>query len=48
MFKDYCDMKKNYNCPETEVIAVNATYSICAESTPFNYGGASIENADPV
>ena len=39
-------MKKIYNCPETEVITVNATYSICAESTPFEYGGGSPEGID--
>lgn len=41
-------MKKNYNCPETEVLSVNAVYSICAESTPFGYGGESPIDADPV
>lgn len=41
-------MKKQYNCPETEVIAVNAAYSICSESTPFEFGGGSIDDADPV
>jgi len=48
MFKDYCNMKKNYNCPDVEVIAVNATYSICAESTPFEYGGSSPIDEEPV
>lgn len=28
-------MKKYYNCPATEVITVNATYSICSESNPW-------------
>ena len=41
-------MKKTYNCPETEVMTVNATYSICSESNPFQYGGGSTMDADPV
>lgn len=41
-------MKKYYNCPDVDVIAVNAAYNICAESTPFDYGGQSPIDADPV
>ena len=42
-------MKKGYNCPDVEVIAVNATYSICSESNPFNGIGQDIDNdQDPV
>jgi len=41
-------MKKTYNCPATEVIAVNATYSICAvsENAPLINGGGT-ETIDP-
>ena len=41
-------MNKTYICPDTEVIAINAAYSICSESNPFNYGGESPVDADPV
>jgi hypothetical protein len=40
--------KKNYIQPAMEVLAVNAAYSICAESTPFEYGGGSPIDAEPV
>ena len=40
--------KNNYIQPAFEVIAVNAAYSICSESTPFEYGGGSPIDADPV
>jgi len=41
-------MKKNYNCPETEVITIKATYTICAvsENAPLNNGGGT-ETIDP-
>lgn len=32
MFKDYCNMKKNYNCPATEVMTVQTAGTICAVS----------------
>ena len=41
-------MKKNYIQPTFEVLTLNTAYCICAESTPFNYGGQSIPDADPV
>ena len=41
-------MKKNYIQPDFEVMSVKATYSICSESTPFEYGGGSPIDADPV
>lgn len=41
-------MKKQYNCPATEVITVNAAYTICAESMfgPFTNGGGT-DTIDP-
>lgn len=40
--------KNNYIQPAVEVMAVNAAYTICSESNPFEYGSGSPVDADPV
>ena len=47
MFKDYCNMKKIYNCPATEVITINAMTALCeSQFGPFNHGGGT-DTIDP-
>ena len=55
MFKDYCNMKKNYNCPDVEVIAISAMTALCESQfgTFTNGGGAGSgtgagANVDPI
>ena len=41
-------MKKQYNCPATEVITINAMTALCeSQFGPFNNGGGT-DNVDPI
>ena len=47
MFKDYCNMKKNYNCPETEVITINAMTALCESQFAEITNGGETNTIDP-
>lgn len=40
--------KKNYIQPSLEVATLKAMYNLLGESTPFEYGGGSPIDAEPV